>query len=162
LELGEETLLYAGEFYWRVGNRTKAERKFREAIRLTPSRPEPYLDLARLHEEGGDLEAAVQVFEQALTACPENPALLKELGIFSARQNQGSQAEAFLRAAAALDFTVYEAGGDALMVAGSFLAAGEFYEQGLRREPTCERLLVKAAAAYRKASISPAIAPVGE
>lgn len=157
-QYGDETPLYAGEFYWRAGNKSRAERKFRDAIRLTPSRPEPYLDLARLHEEAGDLESAVSVFGEAMAALPDHPLLLKEIGIFSARHKQGGQAEAFLRAAVSLDQALYEVGGDALYLAEQFLAAGEFYEAALRRDCTNQTLALKAAAAYRRCGTAPALA----
>jgi thioredoxin-like negative regulator of GroEL len=157
-QLGDDTPLYAGEFYWRAGNRQKAERKFREAVTLTPSKPEPYLDLARLYEEAGDPESSVSVFAEALAALPDQPLILKEVGLFSARHRQREQAETFLRAAAAIDPTFYEVGGDALYGSGQFLAAGELYEEALKQDPANQQLVLKAAAAYSRCTAQPALA----
>jgi SAM-dependent methyltransferase/Tfp pilus assembly protein PilF len=161
VEYGDDQPLYAGELYWRAGDLAKAERKFQEAIRLTPSRPEPYLDLALLREEAGDPESALSVFADALAALPDHPLLLKELGLFSVRHKQGDQAETFLRAAVALDPALSEVGGDGLYLAGRFLAAGELYEEALRRDPANQKLALKAAAAYRQCAAAPMLASVG-
>lgn len=160
-QLGDDLALYAGEFYWRTGNHAKAARKFREAIARSPSRPEPYLDLARLHEAEGNLEASVAVFGEALAALPDHPALLKEIGFFSVRQGQAAQAETFLRAAAAVDPAFYEAAGDALFRSERYLAAGELYEEALKQDPSNPAIVMKAAAAYRQCGTLPALAAVG-
>jgi SAM-dependent methyltransferase/tetratricopeptide (TPR) repeat protein len=154
-ELGGEVLLYEGEFYWKAGDPARAERKFREAIRAHPDRPEPYLDLARLCEERGDLAGALAVWEEALGALPEHPLLLKEVGLFCARQGEGGQAERFLLAAATADEALWEQAGDGLYLAERFLAAGDCYEAAHRREPARHDLALKAAAAYRRAGASP-------
>ncbi|WP_447972117.1 6-hydroxymethylpterin diphosphokinase MptE-like protein [Nitrospira sp. Kam-Ns4a] len=156
--LGDEVPLYEGEFYWKVGDLARAERKLREAIRLAPVRPEPYLDLARLLEERGDPLGALGVLEEALAALPEHPLLLKAVGLFSARLRHGEQAEQFLRAAAARDPSQWEAAGDGLFLAERYLAAGECYEEALRREPARTALALKAAAAYQRAGNSEQLA----
>jgi tetratricopeptide (TPR) repeat protein/SAM-dependent methyltransferase len=149
-----------GEFYLRVGDRSRAIRKFRESAQADPGSADAYLRLLRLHEEGGDLEQAVAVLEAALAANPGALWPIKESAFFAARHHYGAQAEELFRTATELDPRLSEPAGDALMSAQRFLAAGDFYHRALRSEPTNAELLFKAAVAYQRASAMQDPAPV--
>ncbi|TAJ07415.1 MAG: DUF115 domain-containing protein [Nitrospirae bacterium] len=160
---GADALRAEAEFYRLAGDRTRAERKLTEAIRVAPTGPEAYISLARHYEATGDLQAVVAVFEEGLTACPESPSLLKELGLFSLRHDQVHQGAEFLCAAAALDPSLCEEAGDLLYQVSCYMSAGELFEQALRRHPENVALILKAAAAYRQATTTakPALAMEG-
>jgi len=147
-----DALYYEADFYRRVGDRLRTEHKLRQAVEATPTKPEVYLDLAKHYEAAGDLEAAVAAFEEGLAACPEHPALLRELGIFSIRHGQVPQGAEFLLAAASRDPSFSEEAGDLLYQASCFVPAGELFEQALRDQPANVQLVLKAAAAYRQAT----------
>lgn len=139
-------------FYHQAGQPERAAAKLRQRIAAAPADPQAYLDLMRLHEETGDLVAAMAVFEESLTALPEHPVLLLELGLFSLRRDRADQAELFFRAAAGEDPALAEQAGDALCAAGLFLSAGDLYGAAAQYRPADNRLVMKAAAAYSRAA----------
>lgn len=150
-----EEALRAGWFYWHANVRERAVAKFEQAMDLGHGWPDAFLKPAQLYEDAGMPERALAVLERALAAHPDDAWPLMALGRFSLRHGQRAHAERFLAAAAALDPTVGEEAGDALASAGAAVTAGACYERALSTDPSNVRLLLKAAAAYRRATGAP-------
>lgn len=79
-----------------TGMKEKAEAALADA-RTKLSR-EQFVALASCHEELGQIDAARQLYQEALQARPDDPALLRSLASFALRRGPADQAEQSLRA----------------------------------------------------------------
>lgn len=61
-----------GELYAQRNEHTKAEAAFARAYQLNPTWVQPYVNLAKLYQLRGELEAAVQVFLNGLAIVPDS------------------------------------------------------------------------------------------
>ena len=83
-------------FYFRTGNKAKAEEKLLEAHKHIP-KDEALLPLAQCHELIGQNDKARGMYETALAAKPDNLATLQALALFHLRQNERDQATVCLQ-----------------------------------------------------------------
>ncbi len=74
-----ETRYLKGKLHQAQGEQSRAALEFEEAIKLGPSRPEPYNDLAALYREQGDLERAEKVYRRLLDRNPREPVTCNNL-----------------------------------------------------------------------------------
>ena len=92
-----------GRIMGRLHKIPEAMQHHREAIRLDPASPLPYVHLACLLSDAGNLQEAKQHLAEALRLDPRNPLAQAYLGITLSRDGQPDQAAACFRRALAVN-----------------------------------------------------------
>ncbi|MCP4658640.1 MAG: sulfatase-like hydrolase/transferase [bacterium] len=95
------TLLELGALRLKMAEPAAAREVFLEAVTLRPEEPLLFFYLGWTAERLGDLETAVQDYEQALALDPDHSQALTNLGNLHSDQGRSAAAEEYLRRAAA-------------------------------------------------------------
>lgn len=77
-----------------AGDKVDAELRFKEFVLLYPEYPGAWVNLAIIHSENGDDEAARAAIDSALGVNPDHPAALNQLGMLLRRNGNFLEAEA--------------------------------------------------------------------
>jgi len=83
------------QFFHRHGEKAKAEATLLQAQAKIPA-DQALLPLAQCHELLGQIEKASQLFEAALAARPQDPAVLEAVALFHLRRDDRAKAQVFL------------------------------------------------------------------
>lgn len=111
----------------RLGRRAEGEPHYRKAAALEPQTKGFLLELARLHEEQGELPQAISLYREF----PENPAALERVGLLSLKLDRLDEAAAVLETAVKMAPTP----------AGRLVLAQTYVKQG--QLPKAEPLLAQ-------------------
>jgi protein O-mannosyl-transferase len=127
------------------GRMAEAVEHFQASLKIRPDNPEPLLNLARVEEDRGQLDAAIGYASQALRQAPSNTTALVNMGTLCVKAGLLDEAIGHFRNALAIgsanDYLAHNGLGAALMQQGHVAdAVGEF------------RAAVAANPAYWKAS----------
>jgi len=151
-KIREESLEEAGWFYYRVKDFTRAVTKLEAAVSHNPS-PEAYARLGHARLKAGDVEGAVQAWEQGVALDPTRADLYKELGGLSLEQGLTAQAEEFFQEAVRHepdDAESCECLARLYSARGAYMEAGLCYENLLRLMPGRQELIPRIVALYQR------------
>ncbi len=82
---------------------TKAEEYVRKALELEPNNTDVIIKLGTIHAMRGQMQQALEIFESGLAIDPDNPGLLKNIGITYHNMGQPEKGKAFIDRAAQED-----------------------------------------------------------
>jgi len=112
-----EVYFERGQYFAHVEDYDRAITDYRRAIELAPWLRAAYNNLGRAHALKGDLNVALAVFDEALTAHPQNPSGFMERGLVFLRLGRRDHAEHEFRYAESLERDVRQRYADAIRAA---------------------------------------------
>ncbi len=139
-----ETRYLKGRLHLAQGEESRAAVEFEEAIKLGPSRPEPYNDLAALYRKQGDLERAEKVYRRLLDRNPREPVTSNNLATLLIETGRPAEAVDLARVALAgapANPHVMDTLGWALQEAGDPDRAAAFLERAAAGLPDSPEVL---------------------
>ena len=98
-----KALILLGEGFWQKGDVVKAIQHMEKVVEVIPEEAETWLSLARIWEENGQFDRALEVLEKGAVAIPGDPALLRQLGILLLDKQSPTDALTYLKKANSLD-----------------------------------------------------------
>lgn len=147
-----ESHLNLGNMYAQSGDAIRAEKSFRQAIKLDPGFSPAYVNLADLYRVQEMDQAAGKILKEAINIQPDNATLYHSLGLMQARTQQLDLALENLQKAAELapDEARYTyVYGVALNSTGESAAALQVLEKGHDRHPVDQGIMYMIASIYR-------------
>jgi hypothetical protein len=151
-KIREDSLDEAGWFYYRVKDFPRAVAKLEAAVSDKPS-PEAFARLGHARRKAGDVEGAVQAWEQGIALDPTRADLYKELGGLALEQGLTEQAEEFFQEAVRHepdDAESCECLARLYSARGAYMEAGLCYENLLRLMPGRQELIPQIVALYQR------------
>jgi cytochrome c-type biogenesis protein CcmH/NrfG len=142
----------AGWFYYRTKEYERAVRKLEHALSHAPT-AEGYARLGHARLKQGEMQGAVDAWQQGITLAPGRPDFYKNLGLLALEHGMSQQAEEFLSEAFRLeidDADVCERLARLCMERGAYAKAGLYYENLLRIDPNRTDLIPQIAALYHR------------
>jgi cytochrome c-type biogenesis protein CcmH/NrfG len=149
----KETILEAGNFYFRVKQYERAEKEYLMAIDRHPALPEAYYHLGHTYFAMQDFEKGVEALSKSMELAPDNPAIYRDLGLVSINRGLVASAERFLLKAIELkpdDLELKEILGNIYFTHGTYEKAVGMYEHILTIKPDHQSSVKNLSRAYQK------------
>ncbi len=151
-KIREDSFEEAGWFYYRVKDFSRAVTKLESAVSNNPS-PEAFARLGHARLKAGNIEGAVEAWEQGIVLDPSRADLYKELGGLAMEQGLTAQAEEFFQEAVRHepdDAESCECLARLYSARGAYMEAGLCYENLLRLMPGRQELIPQIVALYQR------------
>jgi tetratricopeptide (TPR) repeat protein len=97
VEVQTDALLGLAEVLKSEGKTDEAIASYQKVVGLSPTRPEPYIELSTLYSDGGQLEKATAILEQAKQAGAADPAAILNVGVTYFNKKDYANAETMFR-----------------------------------------------------------------
>ncbi len=136
-------LRYLASGYFEIGDYENAKVYFQRCIDIHPDVPFPLISLARIASRQGDVEEAIQQYENTILRCPDYFPALAELGNLYLKHNQPTKASHLLLKACTVrptDQNVIESLADAMKRADRIDEAIYFFADRLEKNPRLIRV----------------------
>ena len=98
-----KALILLGEGFWQKGDIVKAVQHMERVVEIIPEEAETWLALARIWQENGQYDRALDVLQKGAVAIPGDAALLRQLGILLLDRQSPTDALTYLKKANSLD-----------------------------------------------------------
>lgn len=149
----KETILDAGNFYFRVKDYKRAEKEYLKVIDRHPALSEAYYHLGHTYFAMKDFEKGVEALSRAMELAPDNPVIYRDLGLVSIDRGLVESAERFFLKAIELkpdDLELKEILGNIYFNNSVFDKAITIYEEILTIKPDHKKLAKTLSIAYQK------------
>ncbi|MCK5256143.1 MAG: tetratricopeptide repeat protein, partial [Deltaproteobacteria bacterium] len=147
----QEIILGSGNFYFRVKDYKRAERKYLKVIDQYPSLSEAYYHLGHTYFAMKNFDKGVEALSKALELSPNNPAIYRDLGLVSIDRGLMEAAENFFLKALEFepnDLELKETLGNIYFNNGMFDRAVTIYEEILSIKSDHKELVKTLSIAY--------------
>ena len=98
-----KALILLGEGFWQKGDIVKAVQHMERVVEIIPEEAETWLALARIWQENGQYDRALDVLQKGAVAIPGDAALLRQLGILLLDRQSPTDALTYLKKANSID-----------------------------------------------------------
>ena len=149
----KESILEAGNFYFRVKDYERAEKEYLKVIDRYPTLPEAYYHLGHTYFALKDFEKGVEALSKALEFAPDNPSIYRDLGLVSIDRGLVEAAERFFLKATELkpdDIELKEMLGNIYLNNSLFEKAIKIYEDIVAIKPDHKEVAKTLSIAYQK------------
>ena len=149
----KETLLEAGNFYFKVRDYTSAEHHYKQVINQYPQLSSAHYHLAHTYFAMNRLDEGVESLSRALELSPDNPVIYRDLGLVSIDRGLVEAAEKFLLKALEFkpdDLELKEILGNIYFNNNLYDKAIRLYEDILKVNPDHKELAKTVSRAYKE------------
>ena len=98
-----KAMILVGEGFWQKGDIVKAIQHMEKVVEVIPEEAETWLALARIWQENGQFDRALEVLQKGALAIPGDAALFRQLGILLLEKQSPTDALTYLKKANSLD-----------------------------------------------------------
>jgi len=130
-----KALVLLGEGYMQKGDNVKAIQHMEQVVDMIPDEPDTWLTLAKLWDKSGQTDRAFEILNKGNLAVPNEPKLLRAIGIAHLQRQAPSDAMTHLKRANELDPINKEG---IYFLAKSYYQLGQFEKSWLLLEPSVD------------------------